>query len=217
MPVLILAVAENLDKLLQDGGVASVASLSKLGGIMEMAVHLALVFVIGILGTEYCGTHGASEMFDMIFAIQGGDVGATKSTTTFVTEQVQTSEIIDFTERVLSATFCFDRKEFRRNDLTTVLYPQSISSLLCFPTTETKCTYLTSKAFQMICRAQGPHELTDEGLAAFLAQPRGAAGGFGVRPGSGTRTITRRRPFPMIRRQIAWRGGISCTRGIICV
>lgn len=134
MPVLILAIAENLDKLLQDGGVTAVASLSKLGGIMEMAVYLALMLVIGILGAEYRGTYGASKMLDVVLAVQGRDVGAAERTTTFVTEQVQTSEIINFTKGVLSTAFlCFDRKEFGRNDLTAILQPQSISSLLCFP------------------------------------------------------------------------------------
>lgn len=46
VPVLILAVAENLDKLLEDGGVTAMTALSKLRGVVEMAIHLALVLVI---------------------------------------------------------------------------------------------------------------------------------------------------------------------------
>lgn len=46
MPVLILSVAEYLDKLFQNRGVTAVASLCKLGRVVEVAVNLALMFII---------------------------------------------------------------------------------------------------------------------------------------------------------------------------
>ena len=64
----------------------AVTPLGKLGGIMEMAVDLALMFVIGILRTKNGRTHGTGEMFDVIFAIQGCDVGAAQGTTTLMTK-----------------------------------------------------------------------------------------------------------------------------------
>lgn len=44
--MLILTVAENLDELLQDSGVAAMTALSKLRGVVEMAIHLSLVLII---------------------------------------------------------------------------------------------------------------------------------------------------------------------------
>ena len=88
VPVLILAIAENFDELLQDGRVTAVTPLGKLGGIMEMAVDLALMLVVGILRTKNGRAHGAGEMFNVIFAIQGCDIGATQSTTTLMTKQI---------------------------------------------------------------------------------------------------------------------------------
>ena len=86
--MLILAIAENFDELLQDGRVTAVTPLSKLGGIMEMAVDLALMLVVGILRTKNGRTHGAGEMFNVIFAIQCCDIGPTQSTTTLMTQQI---------------------------------------------------------------------------------------------------------------------------------
>jgi hypothetical protein len=51
--MLILAVAENLDKLFQDGGLTAVTALSELSGVVEVTVHLALMLVVRILSTEY--------------------------------------------------------------------------------------------------------------------------------------------------------------------
>lgn len=52
MPVLVLAIAEDLDKLFQNSGLTAVAALGELGRVVEVTVHLALVFVVGILSTE---------------------------------------------------------------------------------------------------------------------------------------------------------------------
>lgn len=55
--MLILSVAENLDELFQNGGLAAVAALSELSGVVEMTINLTLMFVVGILGAEYCRTN----------------------------------------------------------------------------------------------------------------------------------------------------------------
>ena len=57
MPVLILAVAEYLDELLQDRRVATVAPLCKLCRVVEMAIYLAFMFVVGVLGSEHRWTY----------------------------------------------------------------------------------------------------------------------------------------------------------------
>lgn len=46
VPVLIDSVAEDLDELLQDGGLTSIALLRKLGRVMVVAVHIAFVLVV---------------------------------------------------------------------------------------------------------------------------------------------------------------------------
>ena len=55
--MLILAVAEYLDELLQDRRVATVAPLCKLCRVVEMAIYLAFMFVVGVLGSEHCWTY----------------------------------------------------------------------------------------------------------------------------------------------------------------
>lgn len=50
--MLILAVAIYLDKLLQDGGLTAIAALRELGGVVVVAVDLAIVLVIAVLGSE---------------------------------------------------------------------------------------------------------------------------------------------------------------------
>lgn len=46
VPVLILAVAEDLNELLENGSMATVAPLGKLRGVVEVTVHFALVLVV---------------------------------------------------------------------------------------------------------------------------------------------------------------------------
>lgn len=64
---------------------AAMAPLGKLGRVMEMTVHLALVFVVRVLGAENGGTYGTGEMLDMVLAIQGSDVGAAQGAAALVT------------------------------------------------------------------------------------------------------------------------------------
>lgn len=44
--MLVLTVAENLDKLFEDGGLAAVAALGELSGVVKVTVHFALVLVV---------------------------------------------------------------------------------------------------------------------------------------------------------------------------
>lgn len=125
MPVLILTIAEDFDKLFQDRSVTTMTALGELGGVMEMAVDLAFMLVIGVLCTKYSWTHGAGEMFDMVFTLQGRDIRAAQSTTTLVTEQIQTSKIVDLAKGILStAIFPVDREKLGRDNLAAVLQPQ---------------------------------------------------------------------------------------------
>lgn len=68
--MLVLAIAKNLDELLENGSLAAITSLSKSGGIVVVAVYVAVVFVVAVLGAEYGIAHGAGEVVDVIFAVQ---------------------------------------------------------------------------------------------------------------------------------------------------
>ena len=76
MPVLIDTVAEDLDELLQDGSLTTIALLRKFGRVVVMAVHIAFVLVVGILCTKDSRAYTASEMLNVVFAVHGSNVGA---------------------------------------------------------------------------------------------------------------------------------------------
>jgi hypothetical protein len=74
VPVLVLAVSEDLDELLKNGGLTTVAALGELGRIVVVAVHLVIVFVVAVLGSKHGRAQGAGKVVDVILALQGGDV-----------------------------------------------------------------------------------------------------------------------------------------------
>lgn len=82
MPVLVLTVPEDLHKLLQYRGPASVTPLCKLRRVMVMTVDLPFVFVVAVLCTEHRRANRAREMFNVILSFQGRNVGSTKSAAT---------------------------------------------------------------------------------------------------------------------------------------
>jgi hypothetical protein len=88
MPVLILAISEDFDELLENGILAALTALRKFCRIMVMAVHVAFVLIIAIFSSELCRADGAGEMLDMILPVQSGDVGTSKSTTTRMAEEI---------------------------------------------------------------------------------------------------------------------------------
>lgn len=102
--MLILPIAEDFDELLEDRRVAAIASLSELRRVMEMAVHLCLVLIIAVLGAKDCRADGAREMFNVVFAVQRGDVRSAKGATTRVAKEIQPAKIVCFAERVLSVS-----------------------------------------------------------------------------------------------------------------
>lgn len=87
MPVLILTVSEYLDKLLEDGSLAATATLGVLCRIVVMAVNMSIMLVVAILSAEDSRAKRAGKVVDVVFAIEGRDVRAPKSTATLVTQQ----------------------------------------------------------------------------------------------------------------------------------
>jgi hypothetical protein len=61
-------------------------------------------------------------MFDVILAIQCGNVRATESTTTLVTQKVQPSEVVSLTQGKLARPIVrVDREELGGDDFTAIL------------------------------------------------------------------------------------------------
>ena len=97
MPVLVLTIAEDFNKLLKNRSMASITPLSKLRGIVVMTIYIAFMLIVRVLGTEHGGTDGASKMFDVIFTIESRDVRTTKSTAAIMAKEVQSSKVIRLT------------------------------------------------------------------------------------------------------------------------
>lgn len=55
--MLILPIAEDFDKLLQNRSMAAVATLGKLCRIVKVAIHFVFVLVIGVLRAKHCRAH----------------------------------------------------------------------------------------------------------------------------------------------------------------
>lgn len=128
--MLVLTIAEDFDKLFENGCLTAIAALGELCGIVIMAVYVAFVFVVTVLGAEDSRTHGAGKMLDVVFAIQGGNVRAAQSASAGMAEQVQSAEIIRFAKGVLIRGLLGDREEFRSDDFTAVLDRVSNGSML---------------------------------------------------------------------------------------
>lgn len=101
MPVLVHAIPEYLDELFQNGGLTAIALLRELSGVVIMAVDVAFVLIVRILRAEDGRTDTAREVFDMILAIQCGDVRSTKGALAGVTEQIESAKVVCLAKRVL--------------------------------------------------------------------------------------------------------------------
>lgn len=126
--MLILAVAKYLNKLFENGSMAAMAPLGKLRRVMEVAINLALVLVVRVLGTEDSWTYGACEMLDMVFAVQCCDVGATQGAPTLMTEEVQSPKIVCFAKWELATSILrIDREKLRGDDFSAVLQEKQLA------------------------------------------------------------------------------------------
>ncbi len=69
MPAFVSHVPVNLDKLFQDGAVATRALGSKTSGVMEVAIYVAVVLIIRVLGSEKCWAERTGKMLHMKFLV----------------------------------------------------------------------------------------------------------------------------------------------------
>jgi hypothetical protein len=149
MPVLILPIAKDFDELLQDGGLAAIAALSKLGRVVIVTVHLSIVLVIAVLSPKHGWADGAGEVFNVVLAIKCSDIRPAKSATALEAQKIQSSEIIGLAKWELSrAIGLVDWEKFGCHDLTAV------------------CAL---EAVKMEGAAEGPDELSSQTLPALPA------------------------------------------------
>ena len=122
VPVLVLAVPEDLDELLEDGSMAAAAALGELGGVVVMAVDMAIVFVIAVLGAKHGRAQGASEVVDVILAFEGGDVRPPQGSAALMAQEPEAAEVVRLAEGVLApAVLVVCREEFGGYNLPAVL------------------------------------------------------------------------------------------------
>ena len=121
MPVLILAIAKNLHELFQYGGLTSNAPLSESCRVMIMAIHPTFVLVVAILRSKDCRTNRTSKMFDVVLAIEGGDVGSAESTAAGIAEESEAAEVVSFAQWVLIWRLLRNREELRGNNFSAIL------------------------------------------------------------------------------------------------
>lgn len=74
MPVLVDPVAVDLDELLKDGGLASIAFLCEFRRVMVMTKDLSLMLIVTVLSSKHRGADRARKVIDVVFAVQRSDV-----------------------------------------------------------------------------------------------------------------------------------------------
>lgn len=92
--MLILTITENLHELLKNRGLTTIAALCEFGRVVVMTVNTAFVLVVTVGCAKDCGANRACEMFDVVFAVEGSNVGASESLAAFETEEIKPAKVI---------------------------------------------------------------------------------------------------------------------------
>ena len=119
--MLILPVPEDFYKLLQDGRLAAIASLCKSGRVVVVAIDIALVLIVAVLGAKDCRTDGTSKVLNVVFAIESSDIRAAKGATAVIAKEIESSKVVSLTQRVLVWRLIWNREEFGGDNLVAVL------------------------------------------------------------------------------------------------
>lgn len=86
--MLVLTITKDLDKLLQNSGLTSIAALGELSGVVIMTIDPAIVLVIAVLRAKHSGTDGAGEVLNVILAVKCSNIGPTKCTATLESKKI---------------------------------------------------------------------------------------------------------------------------------
>lgn len=81
-------VAIDLDKLLENGSLTSGAFDGELCRVVIMTIHVTVVFIVRVVLSKDRRTYRASKVFNVIFAIQSGNVRATQCSAAFRADKV---------------------------------------------------------------------------------------------------------------------------------
>ena len=77
VPVLVLTVAVDFDKLLQNRGPASSTLDRVTQRVVVVAKDLAVVLIVRVLGAKYRWTDGTSEVLDVVLVVERRDIAST--------------------------------------------------------------------------------------------------------------------------------------------
>lgn len=132
-------------------------------------------------------------MVDVVLALQGGNVRASKCPSALVAQQIEPPEVVRLAQRILPlAVLVFGREEFGCYDLATVLNPEGrLASRWSMkrakggddPLTDgRRVPYLAFKTVEMKGAIEGPNKLARQGLSTRVANPLLAAGGSPAPP-----------------------------------
>lgn len=123
MPVLVLAVAKDFNKLLENGRLAAITFLCKLGRVVIVAVDLTIVFIVAILRAKDGRAHGTRKVIDVIFVVESGNIGAAQGPVTLMTDEIESTKIVGLAERILisRSVLLVDGKELGGDRSTTIL------------------------------------------------------------------------------------------------
>jgi hypothetical protein len=121
VPMLVLTVTIDLDKLLQDRGPATGTFDGITKRVVVMTIDFPLVLIVRVLRTKDSWANRTSEMLNMILAVKRSDIRAPERTSTGLAHKVQAPEIVALTERILLAVWLGDGEELGGDNLATVL------------------------------------------------------------------------------------------------
>ena len=144
---------------------------------MIVAIDIAVVFIVAVLRAKHRRAKGAGKVIDVVFPLQGSNVGSSESAAALMAEKAQPSKVVGFAERIwASVMFILGGEEFGSYDLAAVLQRKGHISQLWELSLEGTRNFHTHPAFEAIqveSAVQGPNKLTRQRLSALLTCPHG--------------------------------------------
>lgn len=104
-------IAVQFHKLFQDSSMASSALDCILDRVVEMTVDILVVFIIRVVRPKDVATRRTTKVFEMEFLAHRRDIRPFQRIATMIAYQVQSSEVISFTQRLLGPIRALDREE----------------------------------------------------------------------------------------------------------
>ena len=127
------------------------------------------MLIVAVLRAEDGWTYRAREVLDVVFAIECGNVRASKGASACKTKKIESSEIVGFAKRILVRWLIGYWKELGGNNLVAIL--QEVLAKTTRASIRYQNTHMTRKALQMVGIAQCSHELPRQMPLALPAYP----------------------------------------------